>query len=256
MALAPGSTAPSFQLESSDGGTVSSADLAGKIVVLYFYPRDNTPGCTIEAQEFRDLLPQFRDAGAVVFGISRDSIASHCKFRDKFGLTFPLLTDPDGAMMGRFQAWGDKVMYGKKVTGIIRSTVVIDPQGKVSRHWPKVVVKEHAAKVLEHVQSLAGGGAREGGGGKAAKPAKPAKSDAKDESAPAKAKASKPSKPAPKAKPAAAPKAKKPVKVPRALAKKPAKPAPKAKKASPLKQPAKKPTKAPAKAAKKSAKRR
>ena len=182
MALAPGSTAPSFQLESSDGGTVSSADLAGKIVVLYFYPRDNTPGCTIEAQEFRDLLPQFRDAGAVVFGISRDSIASHCKFRDKFGLTFPLLTDPDGAMMGRFQAWGDKVMYGKKVTGIIRSTVVLDPQGKVSRHWPKVVVKEHAAKVLEHVQSLAGGGAREGGG-KAAKPAKPAKSDAKDESA-------------------------------------------------------------------------
>ncbi len=244
MALAPGSPAPSFQLESSDGGTVSSADLAGKIVVLYFYPRDNTPGCTIEAQEFRDHLAQFRDAGAVVFGISRDSIASHCKFRDKFGLTFPLLTDPDGAMMGRFQAWGDKVMYGKKVTGVIRSTVVIDQQGKVSRHWPKVVVKDHAAKVLEHVQSLAGGGAREGGGG--GKPAKPAKSDSKDEGAPAK----------------------KPVKVPQALAKKPApkakkpapmakKPAPKAKKSAPkAKKPAPKAQKStkPAPKAKKSTK--
>jgi thioredoxin-dependent peroxiredoxin len=237
MALATGTPAPSFQLESSEGGNVSSKELAGKIVVLYFYPRDNTPGCTVEAQEFRDLLPQFRAAGAEVFGVSRDSIASHCKFRDKFGLTFPLLSDPDGAAMTAFGAWGDKVMYGKKVTGVIRSTVVIDQQGKVSRHFPKVVVKGHAAKVLEHVQSLAGGGAREGGNGKASAKA-PAKTDAKEENGPAKGKKAQKSMPAqqpapaPKAsKPAATPVAKAPVK---AVAKAPAKPVAKA----PAKKPA------------------
>lgn len=174
--IAPGTAAPPFQLDSSEGGTVSREDLTGKIVVLYFYPRDNTPGCTVEAQEFRDLLSDFRAAGAEVFGVSRDSIASHCKFRDKFGLTFPLLSDPEGAAMERYQAWGEKVMYGRKVTGVIRSTVVIDQQGKIARHWGKVVVKGHAAKVLEVVQSLAGGGAREGGG-KASKASKAAKGD-------------------------------------------------------------------------------
>jgi thioredoxin-dependent peroxiredoxin len=178
--LASGTPAPSFQLESSEGGQVSLESLDGKTAVLYFYPRDNTPGCTIEAQEFRDLLSEFRAAGAEVFGVSRDSISSHCKFRDKYGLTFPLLSDPEGATMERYQAWGEKVMYGKKVTGVIRSTVVIDPQGKIARHWAKVTVKGHAAKVLEVVQSLGGGGAREGGG-KGAKTAKGTKKSEPDD---------------------------------------------------------------------------
>lgn len=154
--LAQGSKAPSFQLESSEDGKVSLASLAGKIVVLYFYPRDNTPGCTVEAQDFRDQHRAFLDAGAVVLGVSRDSIASHCKFRDKYGLPFPLLSDSDGATMTAYQAWGEKVMYGKKVTGVIRSTVVIDRGGKIAKHWPKVNVKGHAAEVLAFVQSLGG----------------------------------------------------------------------------------------------------
>jgi thioredoxin-dependent peroxiredoxin len=155
--VSPGNVAPLFRLESSGGGQVSLADLTGKIVVLYFYPRDNTPGCTLEAQDFRDHLAEFTSAGAVVFGISRDSIASHCKFRDKYSLSFPLLSDSDGEMMKQYDAWGDKVMYGKKVTGVIRSTVVIDGEGKVARHWPKVNVKGHASAVLEVVRSLVSG---------------------------------------------------------------------------------------------------
>ncbi|MEZ4362428.1 MAG: redoxin domain-containing protein [Kofleriaceae bacterium] len=155
--LAPGSAAAPFQLESTSGEQVSLRSLAGQLVVLYFYPRDNTPGCTVEAQDFRDHLSAFADAGAVVFGVSRDSIASHHKFRDKHALTFPLLTDPDGSMMARYQAWGEKSMYGKKVVGVIRSTVLIDRRGKIARHWPKVNVKGHAAAVLASVRELAGG---------------------------------------------------------------------------------------------------
>lgn len=133
---------------------MSLAELVGKVVVIYFYPRDNTPGCTIEAQDFRDHHAALRAAGAVVLGVSRDSIASHCKFRDKYKLSFPLLSDADGKMMTAYGAWGEKVMYGKKVTGVIRSTVVIDAAGKVMRHWPKVNVKGHAAAVLEAVRGL------------------------------------------------------------------------------------------------------
>ncbi len=117
-----GKKAPAFTLDSSDGGKVKLADHAGKIVVLYFYPRDNTPGCTVEAEGFRDAVPALKKAGAVVLGVSKDSIASHCKFRDKFKLTFPLLSDADGKMLEAYGAWGDKVMYGKKMKGIIRST--------------------------------------------------------------------------------------------------------------------------------------
>jgi peroxiredoxin Q/BCP len=221
--LASGTTAPPFQLESSDGGTVSRDALAGKIAVLYFYPRDNTPGCTIEAQEFRDQLAAFKAAGAAVFGVSRDSIASHCKFRDKYGLTFPLLTDVDGAAMTRYQAWGDKVLYGKKITGVIRSTVVIDRDGKIARHWPKVVVKGHAAEVLAFVQSLGGGG-RQGTGG-----AKGSSSSDGEEEQPRAPKAARPA----RAK-ASATKAPKPRRAPTRSAKKaPAKAAPK--KAAPKK---------------------
>src|SRR4051812_37726532 len=149
-----GKKAPAFNLESSDGGSVKLADLAGKVVVLYFYPRDNTPGCTIEAEAFRDVAPDLKKAGAIVLGVSKDSIASHCKFRDKYKLNFPLLSDPEGKVLEAYGAWGDKVMYGKKMKGIIRSTVLIDKAGKVAHHWPKVSVKTHAAEVVDAIKQL------------------------------------------------------------------------------------------------------
>ena len=149
-----GKKAPAFTLESSEGGKVKLADYAGKVVVLYFYPRDNTPGCTIEAENFRDALPALAKLGAVVLGVSKDSIASHCKFRDKYKLNFPLLTDADGKVMEAYGAWGDKVMYGKKMKGIIRSTVLIGKDGKVKQHWPKVSVKGHVAAVLDAIKAL------------------------------------------------------------------------------------------------------
>jgi len=153
--LEVGKKAPAFTMESSDGGKVKLADLAGKIVVLYFYPRDNTPGCTVQAENFRDALPALAKLGAVVLGVSKDTIASHCKFRDKYALTFPLLTDPDGKAMEAYGAWGDKVMYGKKTKGVIRSTVLIGKDGKVVKHWPKVSVKGHVDDVVAAVKDLA-----------------------------------------------------------------------------------------------------
>jgi peroxiredoxin Q/BCP len=149
-----GKKAPAFTLESSEGGKVKLADHAGKIVVVYFYPRDNTPGCTVEAQEFRDAIPALTKLGAVVLGVSGDSIASHCKFRDKFELSFPLLSDADHEMMEAYGAWGDKTMSGKTKKGIIRSTVLIGTDGKVKQHWPKVSVKGHVAAVVEAVKAL------------------------------------------------------------------------------------------------------
>ena len=152
--LEVGKKAPAFTLESSDGGKVKLSDFAGKVVVLYFYPRDNTPGCTVEANEFNAALPAFKKLGAGVLGASKDSIASHCKFRDKFSLAFPLLSDPEGKVLEAYGAWGDKVLYGKKMKGIIRSTVLIGADGKVVQHWPKVSVKGHAAEVLEAIKGL------------------------------------------------------------------------------------------------------
>jgi len=149
-----GKKAPAFTLESSDGGKVKLSDFAGKPVVVYFYPRDNTPGCTVEAQDFSAAMPQLKKLGVAVFGVSKDSIASHCKFRDKYSLSFPLLSDPDGKVLEAYGAWGDKVMYGKKMKGIIRSTVLIGKDGKVAKHWPKVSVKGHAAEVVEAVKAL------------------------------------------------------------------------------------------------------
>jgi peroxiredoxin Q/BCP len=147
--LEPGKKAPAFTLESSDGGKVSLADLKGKYAVLYFYPRDLTPGCTVEAEGFRDALPKLKKKGAVVYGISKDSIASHKKFCDKYGLTFPLLSDPDGTMIEAYGAWGEKNMYGKKTMGIIRSTVIVGPDGKVFKVFPKVKPPAHAEEVLK-----------------------------------------------------------------------------------------------------------
>lgn len=144
-----GRKAPAFSLESSEGGKVALKDLAGKYVVLYFYPRDDTPGCTTEANDFNKALRKLKSRDAVVLGVSKDTIASHCKFADKHGLKFPLLSDPAGKILEKYEAWGEKNMYGKKSMGIIRSTVLIGPDGKVIKHFPKVKVKGHVEAVLE-----------------------------------------------------------------------------------------------------------
>ncbi len=153
--LKEGNKAPAFKLEASTGEVVKLSDYKGQVVVVYFYPRDNTPGCTTEAKDFQAALPELTEAGAVVLGVSKDSIASHCKFVDKLGLEFPLLSDPDGTMIEKYGAWGEKNMYGKKSMGIIRSTVIIDADGRVAKHFPKVRVKGHVDAVLEAVRELA-----------------------------------------------------------------------------------------------------
>lgn len=151
MSLA-GKPAPDFSLAGSDGTTHSLGDYAGKTVVIYFYPRDNTPGCTKEACAFRDLHRQLLDLDVVLLGVSKDSLASHDKFIGSFGLPFTLLSDPDCTMMAAYGAFGEKVSYGKKTTGVIRSTVVIGPDGTVLRHWPKVAkAEQHPAEVLAYL---------------------------------------------------------------------------------------------------------
>ena len=144
-----GRKAPAFNLPSSTGGKLALKDLAGKYVIVYFYPRDNTPGCTTEANDFNAALRKIKARDAVVVGVSKDSIDSHCKFADKFDLKFPLLSDPDGSMLEKYGAWGEKNMYGKKSMGIIRSTVLIGPDGKVIKHFPKVKVNGHVEAVMK-----------------------------------------------------------------------------------------------------------
>ena len=146
-----GKKAPEFKLESSEGGTVSLKDFKGKTVVLYFYPKDDTPGCTREAEGFRDAAAKLKKKGAVVLGVSRDSVNSHCSFRDKYELNFPLLSDPDGKTIRAYGAWGEKNMYGKKTEGLIRTTVIIGPDGTVSKVFPRVKVDGHVDKVLEAI---------------------------------------------------------------------------------------------------------
>jgi len=148
-----GKKAPDFDLEGSDGKRHSLKEYAGKSVVLYFYPKDSTPGCTKEACGFRDDYAKLADRGIVLLGVSKDSIASHGKFIAAHGLPFVLLSDPDTAMMQAYQAFGEKVMYGKKTTGTIRSTVVIGPDGVVRKHWAKVAkAEQHPAEVLRFVE--------------------------------------------------------------------------------------------------------
>lgn len=151
----PGSLAPDFELPADDGSTVRLSALRGRPVVLYFYPKDDTPGCTTEACDFRDRQAELKLAGdAVVLGVSADSLKSHGKFRDKYSLPFRLLSDADRTVMDQYGVWGEKVLYGKKSMGVIRSTFVIDAQGRIARAWPKVSVKGHADEVLQAVQSL------------------------------------------------------------------------------------------------------
>jgi peroxiredoxin Q/BCP len=152
MAIHIGEKAPAFSLPGSDGKTHSLADYAGQTVIVYFYPRDNTPGCSKEACSFRDLHPQLQQRNVVVLGVSADSLASHDKFIEKFSLPFVLLSDHDKQMLQSYGAWGEKTRCGKTSMGIIRSTVLIGPDGVVLEHWPKVAKAEtHPAEVLNRL---------------------------------------------------------------------------------------------------------
>jgi len=154
MAVEEGKKAPAFKLADADGKTVTLADFAGKDLVLYFYPRDDTPGCTKEACGFRDEWADLKKRGIAVVGVSPDSAASHQKFAAKYKLPFTLLSDPDKKAMGAYGAWGEKMLYGKKTIGVIRSTAWIGKDGKVKKHWARVPsAAEHPEKVLEAIKA-------------------------------------------------------------------------------------------------------
>jgi len=144
-----GRTAPDFTLPSDEGADVTLSDLRGRKVVLYFYPKDDTPGCTIQACDFRDAAPSFEGVDAVVLGVSADSVESHRKFRAKFDLNFPLLADESHSVSEAYGVWKEKSMYGKKFMGIERSTFLIDEDGNVERIWRKVSPKGHTAMLAE-----------------------------------------------------------------------------------------------------------
>ena len=145
-----GKAAPLFTLTDGSGAKVALKDFRGRNVIVYFYPKDDTPGCTKEACGFRDLHKSIERTGTVVLGISPDGAESHTKFTSKYKLPFTLLSDPDRKVMAKYGAWGEKMMYGKKTTGVIRSTVWVGPDGKVVKHWRRVPkAADHPAKVLE-----------------------------------------------------------------------------------------------------------
>jgi peroxiredoxin Q/BCP len=153
--LEPGTKAPAFTLTSDSGDKVKLSDFQGKPVVLYFYPKDDTPGCTTEACNFRDASAELKKLGAVVLGVSPDDVASHAKFRDKFSLNFPLLADKDHKVADKYGAWREKNMYGKKSMGIQRSTYLIGPDGKIHSVWKRVKVDGHDTQILEALRNLA-----------------------------------------------------------------------------------------------------
>ena len=152
--LEEGSAAPKFSLKGDDGKTYKLPDFKGKPVVVYFYPKDDTPGCTIEACAFRDRKTDIEKLGAVVLGVSPDDAESHAKFRKKFDLNFPLLVDKDHKLADQFGAWREKNMYGKKSMGVVRSTFLIGRDGKVAKAWKKVSVEGHDEQVLEALRAL------------------------------------------------------------------------------------------------------
>jgi peroxiredoxin Q/BCP len=153
--LEKGATAPAFTLPDQDGKPVRLSDYKGQRVIVYFYPADDTPGCTKEACQFNDNLKTFEKAGVAVLGISPDKAEKHVKFRTKYKLKFPLLTDADKKVMEKYGAWGEKTMYGKTVTGVIRSTFIIDPKGKIAHAFYNVKATGHVAKLLRDLNFAA-----------------------------------------------------------------------------------------------------
>ncbi|MDK2371765.1 MAG: thioredoxin-dependent thiol peroxidase [Candidatus Korarchaeota archaeon] len=152
--LTEGSEAPDFCLPDQDGQEVCLGEYRGKWVILYFYPKDNTRGCTQEAKDFTTLIEEFERLGAVVLGVSPDSVKSHKRFQEKHGLRVRLLSDPEKEVIRKYGAWGKKKMAGREYFGVIRSTFLIGPEGKVRKVWPKVKVKGHAEEVLNTLKSL------------------------------------------------------------------------------------------------------
>lgn len=149
-----GETAPAFTLPDQEGKNHSLSDYKGKWVVVYFYPKDDTPGCTKEACNFRDEKGRLEDLGAVVLGVSADDVGSHGKFHRKFGLNFPLLADPSKEMILAYGAWGKKQNFGLEYEGILRQTFILDPKGKIAKVWYKVKPDEHALEVAEALEQL------------------------------------------------------------------------------------------------------
>lgn len=149
-----GAQVPNFKLASTGGKTVSLSDLQGKTIVLYFYPKDDTPGCTLEGQDFRDHAADFQKLNAVVLGVSRDNVSSHEKFKDKYELNFDLLADEDETLCNMFDVIKEKNMYGKQVRGIERSTFLVDNQGVLRQAWRKVKVEGHVTAVIDAVKQL------------------------------------------------------------------------------------------------------
>jgi len=146
--LGEGDPAPDFRLPADDGKTYALKDLRGQKVVLYFYPKDDTPGCTKEACSFRDNLARVRSKGAVVLGVSKDDLASHAKFRQKYSLSFPLLSDTEGKVLSAYEVWKEKSLYGKTFMGIERTTYIIGKDGRIEKVFPRVKVDGHTDEVL------------------------------------------------------------------------------------------------------------
>ncbi|WP_422480272.1 peroxiredoxin [Pleomorphochaeta sp. DL1XJH-081] len=149
-----GSKAPSTPVLDDTGKTVTLSDFIGSYIVLYTYPKDDTPGCTAEACSFRDQSKAITDSQAVILGISKDSVASHQKFKEKFHLNFTLLSDPDHKLIDALGAWGEKISYGKKSMGIIRSTFVFDPEGILIKVWPKVSPQSHGEEIAAYLKEV------------------------------------------------------------------------------------------------------
>lgn len=154
MSLSEGDIAPDFTMPTDGGGSLTLSALKGKPVVLYFYPKDDTSGCTKEACGFQESLPDFSDVDAAIIGVSKDTVAKHDKFKAKYELTFPLVSDEDGSVCEAYGTWVEKSMYGRKYMGIERATFLIDAEGKLARIWRKVKVTGHVKQVLKAVQEL------------------------------------------------------------------------------------------------------
>lgn len=152
--LVVGDVAPDFKISIGENKQISLSELAGKYIVLYFYPKDNTPGCTVEARDFNSLLPEFKKLNTEIIGVSRDSLKSHDKFRNLFGLKFHLGSDTESSLCQQYGVWIEKSMFGKKYMGINRASFLINKEGKIAHIWPKVKIKGHAQEVLDKIKEL------------------------------------------------------------------------------------------------------